>query len=72
MPKLLVLHDSYFFGKELFFTENFSEVTFIHRENLLGTKELKAYLNALHPDVVIIENPMTCFDVHYEVSEQED
>ena len=72
LPKLLVLHDSYFFGKELFFTENFSEVTFIHRENLLGTKELKAYLNALHPDVVIIENPMTCFDVHYEVSEQED
>lgn len=61
LPKLLVFHDSYFFGRELFFTENFSEVTFIHRENLTGTAILKEYLDVLDPDIVVYEHPESGF-----------
>ena len=60
-PKLLIFHDSYIAGRERFFTENFSEVTFIHRYNLISPEIMEEYLNALEPDIVVYENPEAAF-----------
>lgn len=60
-PKLLVLHDSYLEGKEKFFLGHFSEITFIHRNNLLGLRTLESYLEVLKPDIVVYENPERSF-----------
>ena len=70
LPKLLLLHDSYFFGKEQFFTENFSEVTFIHRYNLLGPGVLETFLEKLKPDIVVFENPEASLETfHFDLTE---
>lgn len=61
LPKLLILHDSYLNGKEKFFFGRFSEITFIHRENLLGPHTLETYLEVLKPDIVVYENPERSF-----------
>ncbi len=61
LPKLLIFHDSYIAGRERFFTENFSEVTFIHRYNLISPEKLAEYLDALAPDIVVYENPEAVF-----------
>ena len=69
LPKLLVIHDSYLAGRERFFTENFSEVTFIHRYNLAEGMILEEYLNILKPDIVVFENPSSSFGFHIDVPE---
>ncbi len=56
-PKLLLIHDSYMMRKEKFFTENFSEVTFIHRYNIYNQDVFEYYVRELDPDIVIYENP---------------
>lgn len=61
LPKLLVLHDSYLKGKEKFFYGHFSEITFIHRDNLPGPHTLTQYLEVLQPDIVVFENPERSF-----------
>lgn len=71
LPKFLLFHDSYFPGRELLFTENFSEVTFIDRSYLLGTKELENFLNVLKPDIVVFENPERVIDLHFDVPKAE-
>lgn len=52
-PKLLVFHDSYFNGHQKFYTENFSEVVFLHSNNL---ENIKYYLGIFKPDIVLLEN----------------
>lgn len=66
MPKLLVFHDSYMVNHERFFTENFSEVTFIHRSNLLNFEVYEAYLERIAPDIVIYENPERVFPITFD------
>ncbi len=61
LPKLLILHDSYLNGKEKFFFGRFSEITFIHRENLLGPHTMETYMKVLKPDIVVYENPERSF-----------
>ena len=61
LPKILVFHDSYIAGRERFFTENFSEVTFIHRYNLISPEILEEYLDSVKPDIVVFENPEAAF-----------
>ncbi|MBQ6947656.1 MAG: hypothetical protein IJN42_06365, partial [Clostridia bacterium] len=56
-PKLLVFHDSYLMNKEKFFTEHFSEVTFIHRYNCRNQEVFERYVDLLDPDMIIYENP---------------
>ncbi len=56
-PKILVIHDSYIMKKEKFFTENFSEATFLHRYNLLNQEVFEYYVDLLDPDIIIYENP---------------
>lgn len=66
LPKLLVLHDSYLKSKEKFFFGHFSEITFIHRDNLLGPHSLERYLEVLQPDIVVYENPERSFSPGYD------
>ena len=59
-PKLLVLGDSYLSGYERFFTNHFSEYTFIHRSNVLNQEFFEYYVDRINPDIVIFENPERC------------
>lgn len=68
-PKLLVFHDSYMATGQKFFTEHFSEVTFIHRVNVVNQEVFEKYIEVLNPDLIIFENcervlPIT-FDGEY-------
>ncbi len=56
-PKILVFHDSYLKNYEKFFTQQFSEVTFIHRYNLFNLECLKYYIEQTDADIIIYENP---------------
>lgn len=64
--KLLVYHDSYMVDHMKFFTENFSEVTFIRRSNPLDFALYKSYLETLSPDIVILENPERMYPMWFE------
>ncbi len=64
MPKLLVLHDSYLMNKEKFFTEHFSEVTFIHRYNVRNQEVFERYVDLLQPDMIVYENPERSFPIN--------
>ncbi|MDE7310788.1 MAG: hypothetical protein K2N87_04070 [Eubacterium sp.] len=50
---VLVFHDSYLMGRELFFTDNFAEVVFIHNENI---NRFEYYLDLFSPDAVVFES----------------
>lgn len=50
---VLVFHDSYLMGREMFFTDNFAEVVFIHNENI---NQFEQYLDIFSPDAVIFES----------------
>lgn len=67
-PKLLVFHDSYMLGDERFFYENFSEVTFIHRSNLVNEAVYERYLDLVQPDLVIYENPERVLPITFDGS----
>ncbi|MBQ2986150.1 MAG: hypothetical protein IJE23_01565 [Tyzzerella sp.] len=64
-PKILVFHDSYMFDHEKFFVGNFSEVTFIHRENLFNLEVYEEYLKRISPDIVLYENPQRVFPITF-------
>ena len=57
MPKILFFSDSYIHGNEHFFTENFSQTTFIHRYNCLNQESFEYYVDFLDPDIIVFENP---------------
>lgn len=63
-PKLLVFHDSYLMHKEKFFTEHFSEVTFIHRYNVRNQEVFERYVDLLDPDMIVYENPERSFPIN--------
>ena len=65
MPKLLMLVDSYMMEKEKYLLNHFSEVTFVHRYNLIGPKRFEEYLDILKPDIVIFENPERSFPITF-------
>lgn len=65
LPKLLVFMDSYLHQKEFFLINSFSEVTFIHRQNVTGPAQFQAYVDALHPDIVVFENPERSFPIQF-------
>ena len=67
LPKLLVIHDSYLNGNEKYFSENISEVTFIHRDNLLGSRELEDYHEVLNPNIVVLENLERSFGFEFDI-----
>lgn len=50
---VLVFHDSYLMGRELFFTDNFAQVVFIHNENI---SRFEYYLELFSPDAVVFES----------------
>ena len=56
-PKLLIFGDSYLADNAFFFTEHFSEYTFIHRNNVLNQEFFEYYVDQVNPDIVIFENP---------------
>lgn len=70
-PKLLVMHDSYMIEHEKFFTENFSEITFIHRENIRPGEQYEQCLDVFDPDIVIYENPERTFPIRFKDGSEE-
>ena len=62
-PSILVFHDSYLKGYEKFFTNHFSEVTFIHRYNLFNLECLKYYIEKTDADIIIYENPERTWEI---------
>lgn len=56
-PKLLIFGDSYLEGMDHFFTNHFSEYTYIHRYNVYNQEFFDYYVDLLEPDIVIFENP---------------
>ncbi len=56
-PTLLIFGDSYLAGYERFFTNHFSEYTFIHRYNIYNQEYFEYYVEKIDPDIIIFENP---------------
>lgn len=56
-PSILFFSDSYLGSNMKFFTEHFSETTFIHRYNCLNQEAFEYYVDLVNPDIVIFENP---------------
>lgn len=56
-PKLLIFGDSYLAGNDFFFTNSFSEYTYIHRYNVYNQEFFEYYVEQFDPDIIIYENP---------------
>ncbi|MBQ6542018.1 MAG: hypothetical protein IJL73_06020 [Lachnospiraceae bacterium] len=65
LPKLLVFMDSYLMLHEKFFYSHFSEITFIHRNQVLGPVTFEAFIDSFQPDIVIYENPVRVYPISF-------
>jgi hypothetical protein len=53
-PRIMMFRDSYFWGVERYYGQNFDEIISIHSTD--HTKNIEYFINIFEPDVVLIEN----------------